>query len=384
MSGYFLNPAQDLDTSVEVGKEGYSAVYPEPDTEVLYTVCLVANNSDTETCPLIAHNVSNCCVCGSPDCKRALGGGVNTSLGLTPADANWPGVPSCIVLSELPLTLDCFAQRLSGEVTSLRQFTGSILYYDSPAPTSETSSAIGDDQKFIIALSIACVAVACNIVCCVIICMLLALLRCRKRQKNVQSVSDPPNVDRQLGLGEKDGVAASEFNLVYSCVCICTYVCFSQIPPPALYLSFCTFISIARFSGNIEEFEAKPVDYVIVDRLVHKMAKKWEKIGIQLNQGHLVDNLRQPNYDAQSNCSQVIRAAIEEGHLRNYKVLLDILRSDGVGLSEVANELFQAVVDESRSEREQEQQPIAADDSQPPSSSSTPTDDTRALLTSLP
>ena len=48
-------------------------------------------------------------------------------------------------------------------------------------------------------------------------------------------------------------------------------------------------------------------------------------------------------------------------------------------MSEVAIELFQAVVDESRSEREQEQQPIAADKSQPPSSSSTPTDDTRAI-----
>ena len=235
MSDYFLNPAQDLDTSVEVGKEGYCAVYPEPDTEVLYTVCLVANNSDAETCPLIAHNVSHCCVCGSPDCKRALGGGVNTSLGLTPADANWPGVPSCNVLSELPLTLDCFAQRLSGEVTSLRQFIGSILYYDSPAPTSETSSAIGDGQiKFIIALSIGCVAIACiTVVCCVIICVLSALLHC-ERQKNVQSASDPQNVSRQSGLGENDAVAASEFNLVCSCVRTCTYFCFSQIPPPTL------------------------------------------------------------------------------------------------------------------------------------------------------
>ena len=112
------------------------------------------------------------------------------------------------------------------------------------------------------------------------------------------------------------------------------------------------------------------------------MAPKWEKIGIQLGQGHLVDSLRQPNCDPESNCSRVIRAAINAEQLQNYKLLFDILRSDGVGLSEVANELFQAVVNESRNERKRMQQPIVADDSQSSSSSSTPTDGTRALLTS--
>ena len=166
------------------------------------------------------------------------------------------------------------------------------------------------------------------------------------------------------------------------CALVHTFV-FLKFPlQPSSYLSFCTFISVDHFPGNREEIEAKPVDEVIVNRFVHKMAPKWEKIGIQLYQGNLVNSLRQPNYDAESNCSRVIQAAINAGHLQNYKLLFDILRSDGVGLSEVANELFQAVVDESRNEREHMQQPTAADDSQPPSSSSMPTDDTRALLTS--
>ena len=222
---------------------------------VLYTVCLVPNNSDTETCPLIAHNGSHCCVCGS-DGEGALGGGMNTSLGLTPADANWPGVPSCIVLSQFPLTLDCF---LLGEVASLRKFTGSILYYDLSASTDEASSTIEFDQKFIIiALSIVCAVIVCiTSVCCVIICVLSALLH-HEKQKNVQSASDTQNIDRQSGLGERHKVAASEFNLACSCVCICTYFCFSQIPPPALYLSFRTFISVARFSGYYEKLKLNP------------------------------------------------------------------------------------------------------------------------------
>ena len=198
MSDYFLNPAQDLHTSVEVGEEGYSAVYPEPDTEVLYTVCLVANNSDGGICPLIAHNVSNCCVCGRPDCKRALGGGVNTSLGLTPADANWPGVPSCNVLSQLPLTLGCFAQRLSGAVTSLMQFTGSISYY---VPNSSTS-ANEVDQKIIIAVPLGVGLIACIVIICV---LSVWLHRKRHAHRSGQNAS-VPNDDTQEGAGAGSGV----------------------------------------------------------------------------------------------------------------------------------------------------------------------------------
>ena len=203
MSDYFLNPAQDLHTSVEVGKEGYSAVYPEPDTEVLYTVCLVANNSDGEICPLIANNVSHCCVCGSPDCKHALGGGVNTSLGLTPADANWPGVPSCNVLSQLPLTLGCFAQRLSGAVTSLMQFTGSISYY---VPNSSTS-ANEVDQKIIIAVPLAGALGVCIVIICVLSVCLLSVCLYRKRHahKSGQNAS-VPNDDTQEGTGAGSGL----------------------------------------------------------------------------------------------------------------------------------------------------------------------------------
>ena len=104
MSDYFLKPAQGSITRVEVGRESYCAVYPEAGSEVLYTVCLVPD-ADAETCPLIAHNVSDCCVCGSPECP---GPGVNTSVGPTPADANWPGVPACIVQSQSAVALGCF------------------------------------------------------------------------------------------------------------------------------------------------------------------------------------------------------------------------------------------------------------------------------------
>ena len=158
------------------------------------------------------------------------------------------------------------------------------------------------------------------------------------------------------------------------------YIVFFSNPPssPLPLFPFCIFILVVRFSGNHEEFEDEPVDLGIVNHFVHIMASKWEKIGIQLKQQHLVQSLRQSHFANDSRCSQVIEAAIEAGHLSKYKVLLDILRSDGVGLSEVANDMLQAVVDESRSQREQEQQPTAAADS----SSSISTDDTEASLNS--
>ena len=150
MTDYFLNPAQGSITRVEVGRESYCAVYPEAGSEVLYTVCVVPN-ADAETCPLIAHNVSDCCVCDSPEC---LGLGVNTSVGPTPADANWAGVPACIVQSQSAVALGCFVQRLSSEIPSLRQFTGFILFHahNLSVPTNES---LGDSSKFYISLSFA-------------------------------------------------------------------------------------------------------------------------------------------------------------------------------------------------------------------------------------
>ena len=101
-------------------------------------------NADAETCPLIAHNVSDCCVCGSPECP---GPGVNTSVGPTPADANWPGVPACIVQSQSAVAVDCFVQCLSSEAPSLRQCTGFILFHahNLSVPTNES---LGDNSNF--------------------------------------------------------------------------------------------------------------------------------------------------------------------------------------------------------------------------------------------
>ena len=77
-----------------------------------------------------------------------------TSAGPTPADANWPGVPACIVQSQSAVALGCFVQRLLSEVPSLRQFTGFILFHahNLSVPTNES---LGDNSKFYISLSFA-------------------------------------------------------------------------------------------------------------------------------------------------------------------------------------------------------------------------------------
>ena len=361
MSDYFLKPAQDLVAMVEVGREGYCAVYPEPGSELLYTVCLVPT-SDAETCPLIAYNnASHCCVCGSAHCEDALG--VNTSVRLTPADANWPGIRSCNVFSQSALTLDCFVQRMSSEVTSLRQFTGSILYYarNSSALTNGTSSTSEVDQKLIIALAtavaVAGALVACTcVICNMIVCRLSVLLqKCRNVQKLNASGQ---NVERQEGPGERNGVDAGGFNLcVHVCVCVCVHtVAFPKSPSNPLPLFSLSALSLlAHGPANAEDVAAKPVDFAIVSNFVPKMAHKWDMIGIQLHQFDLVNQLRLSN-NASGNCMQILQAAMDSGCLSNYETLLNILSSAGVGLSQVAADMLKAVVDAEKG-RERVQQP---------------------------
>ena len=366
VSNYFLKPAQDLVAMVEVGREGYCAVYPEPGSELLYTVCLPT--SDAETCPLIVYNnASHCCVCGSAHCEDALG--VNTSVRLTPADANWPGICSCVVVSQSALTLDCFVQRMSSEVTFLRQFTGSISYYarNSSAPTNETLSTSEVDQKLIIALPLAGALMVCIMVCILII-LVLSLLLHREKHRNVQNASEETDVERQEGPGERNGVDAGGFNLR---VHVCVHVLLpSPNHPcnPLLLYSLSALSSLAPGSANAKDVTARPVDLASVTNFIPKMAHKWDIIGIQLCQGDLVKELR-PSNNPRGNCTRVLEAAMESGCLPNYETLLNILSSAGVGLSQVAAELLKYVVDSER-DRELVQQPADSDLQPPPVDSS--------------
>ena len=388
MSDYFLKPAQDLVARVEVGREGYCAVYPEPGSELLYTVCLVPT-SDAETCPLIVYNnASHCCVCGSAHCEDALG--VNTSVRLTPADANWPGIRSCVVVSQSALTLDCFVQRTSSEVTSLRQFTGSISYYarNSSAPTNETLSTSEVDQKLIIALPLAGALMVCIMVCILII-LVLSLLLHREKHRNVQNASEQTD-EAGPGAGKRvDGggfkcvcVHACMCVCVHSCMCVCVCVCACTVafhlfnPLPLFSLS--ALSSLAPGSANAKDVAARPVDFGIVTNFIPKMAPKWDVIGIQLGQADLVRELRHSN-DLSVNCTRVLEAAMGSECLPNYKTLVKILNSAGVGLSQVATDMLKAVVDAEK-DRELVQHPADSDSQPPPPSTSLDISESASLI----
>ena len=334
MTDYFLKPAQGLITRVEVGRESYCAVYPEAGSEVLYTVCLVPD-ADAETCPLIAHNVSDCCVCGSPEC---LGLGVNTSTGPTPADANWPGVPACIVQSQSAVALDCFVQRLLTEVPSLRQFTGSISYLSAPT---------GEVDQWLVATGIIASVMA---FCICVNCVLAVWLCCKKR--NVQNASRM-YCEGQSGAGDGKELTGGELCLH---VCVHTVTFLKPSLPYSTLVPLYTLSLLALVPANTEDVLTKSVELVVVNRLVQKMAREWEGIGIELKQDDLVSNLRQSNSNAASKCTQVIEAAIASGDLPNYRVLLDALRR--YRLTQVATKLKNAVVEH---EREKEQRQHAAD-----------------------
>ena len=330
-------------------------------------------HADAETCPLIAHNVSDCCVCGSLEC---LGLGVNTSVGPTPTptDANWPGVPACIVQSQSAVAVDCFVQHLSSEAPSLRQFTGSILYHahNLSEPTNETLTASKNDLKFIIAVAIACPVIVCITFMCILITLVLSTLLHLERKRRIQN-SSQTNVDSvMIEVGDKSTLFAGEFNVhsLFVCAHACGHILsFSELFSSLIPLSPFSSLLLGCDSKNDEGVEAEPLDLSLVDRFTHKMARKWEKIGIQLKQDTLVANLRQPNCDAESSCTRAIEAAKLNGDLTSYRKLLDILRSEGVGMSEIADVLLQAVVT-----NRQERQPAADSISHPLSASST--DDT--------
>ena len=94
---------------------------------------------------------------------------------------------------------------------------------------------------------------------------------------------------------------------------------------------------------DLKNIKAKPVDEIVVSRFASRMAKQWEQIGIELNQADLVGNLRQPNCNVESNCIQVIQAAMSSGDLPNYGVLFNALGHHG--LSQVATDLLKAAVE---------------------------------------
>ena len=141
-------------------------------------------------------------------------------------------------------------------------------------------------------------------------------------------------------------------------MCLCVYMRillpFPQtIAPtpsfPSLHFSLLAFVPE---NTDLEDIKAKPVDEVVVSRFASRMAKQWEKIGIELKQADLVGNLRQPCCDVGSNCIQVIQAAISSEDLPNYGVLFNALGR--YGLSQVATDLLKAAV-EHEWEKEQRQ-----------------------------
>ena len=143
-------------------------------------------------------------------------------------------------------------------------------------------------------------------------------------------------------------------------MCLCVYIYmwillhFPQTTAPTHSFSSLHFNLLAHVpaSVDLEDIKAKPVDEVVVTRFASGMAKQWEKIGIELKQAHLVRNLRQPNCDVESNCIQVIQAAILSEDLPNYGVLFNALGR--YGLSQVATDLLKAAV-EHEWEKEQRQ-----------------------------
>ena len=130
-----------------------------------------------------------------------------------------------------------------------------------------------------------------------------------------------------------------------------------------------TSIFLARDPASDEEVQAKPVDLAVVSNFIPKMAHKWDAIGTQLRQDDLVNDFtRQPNYDTKGFCRQILSAAKESECLPNYKTLLVCLKSDGVGLAQVAADLLKAVVDEAEREKQHGCQVAAESVSQSPSS----------------
>lgn len=98
------------------------------------------------------------------------------------------------------------------------------------------------------------------------------------------------------------------------------------------------------------------------------MAWKWDAIGTQLHHSVLVRNLRcVPGFAVESSCRQIFEAAQESGSLPNYGMLLNILRSPGIDMSEIASDLEQEV------QRELNQQSTAAHAQQPGNGDSQPT-----------
>lgn len=145
-------------------------------------------------------------------------------------------------------------------------------------------------------------------------------------------------------------------------MCLCIYMWIllpfpqTTAPTPSFPFLHLNLLFLVPANTDLEDIKAKPVDEVVVTRFASRMAKEWEKIGIELKQADLVNNLRQPNCNVESNCMQVIHTAILSGDLPNYGVLFNALGQ--YGLSQVATDLLKAAV---KHEREKNPKAMQAD-----------------------
>ena len=125
---------------------------------------------------------------------------------------------------------------------------------------------------------------------------------------------------------------------------VCLAQCKSLLLPLLLFpLSALSSLTPGPANANYKDVAAKPLDLAIVTNFIPKMAHKWDVIGIKLRQGDMVKDLRFSN-DPRGNCTQVLQAAMESRCPPNYEKLFSILNSDGVGLPQVALELWQDVL----------------------------------------
>ena len=130
----------------------------------------------------------------------------------------------------------------------------------------------------------------------------------------------------------------------------------NHLSNPLPLFSLSALSSLAPGPANAKDVAARPVDFGIVTNFIPKMAHKWDIIGIQFCQGDLVKVLRHSN-DLSENCTRVLEAAMGSGYLSNFETLVKILSSAGVGLSQVAADMLEAVVDAEK-DRERMQQRV--------------------------
>ena len=107
-------------------------------------------------------------------------------------------------------------------------------------------------------------------------------------------------------------------------------------------VNYLTLMYVGTYVGRApvsQVLQHVPFNIEDVTDYVDSMSSKWARLGYKLGVFSKVTTLRNRQESDEDKCLQIIESAVEEGKLKSWDQLLEILRSDAMKMSVLARRI---------------------------------------------